>query len=372
MKKLIFAFIILILLIGYVILFPKKEKGISLGVLIPLTGNGSDQGEWIKRGFDLALKDLNEKEEMYIKLVYEDTKGDPKNAISAYNQLKTRFKMPAIFSWGSGVGIALTPGINNDKVIQMGVATAADSYTTPEDYSFRVFPSASQEGSFLANAILSQLKINSVVVLNVNNDYGVSSAQAFKDSYKRAGGTIITSESYDVATTDFHTILTKIKNLSPEIIYIASYPTDGALLLKQASDLGIKSQFIASTAILGGKDFFKIAGNSAEGLIVSNSSPVYDENSSPAQKRFAEIYQSQYNESLGPQQLYSARAYDALNIVGEALNACGVDTDCVKEHLFKTENYSGASGIITFNRDGDISSDFNLQVIKSGNFEKFR
>jgi branched-chain amino acid transport system substrate-binding protein len=349
----------------------ERAESITFGVLIPLSGNGAEQGEWIRNGLEIALDEVNEESKVEIDLAYEDTKGDPKNAISAYNQLKTKYTLPAVLTWGSGVALALSPIVNTDKVIQMGVATAADSYTSPEDFNFRVFPAASQEGKFVADAILNQMKINSVVILNVNNDYGISSAKAFKEAYEKSGGRVTYTESYEVSTTDFHTILTKVKNLSPKLIYIASYPTDGALLVKQAREFGIESQILASTAILGGKSFFDITGTFSEGLIVANSAPIVDGNSSSESKNFIEQYTKAHKESSGPQQLYAARAYDAMKIIAQGVNVCGANTECIKEHLLGIKDYDGASGKITLDRNGDVTAIFNLQKIQNGQFVKY-
>lgn len=374
MKKTIWLAVGIIIVVIIICATRSKfsDNKTTMAVLVPLTGGSADQGEWIKRGFDLALNELNQRSDKpKLSLVFEDTKGDPKTAVSIYNQLKSQFNISVIFTWGSGVGIALTPIVNKDKVIQVGIATASDGYSTLDDYTFRVFPSANQEGIFMASAILNQLHTSSVMTLNVNNDYGNSSVAAFRTSFEKLGGAIIDAETYDVSTTDFHTLLAKVKALSPGVVYISAYPNDGALLLRQAKDLGLKTQFIASTAILGGKNFFNVAGDSSEGLIVSNSAQVLSASSSSAVRHFAEGYNNAYKEEVGPQQLYSARPYDALNIISQAIDVCGYATDCIQKFLFNINNYDGASGRITFDRNGDIVSGFNLQIIRNGKFIPF-
>ncbi len=349
----------------------EMSASVRMAVLLPLTGSGSDQGEWVKQGFEVALRDVNKSAKYKIELTYQDTQGAPKNTISAYNQLKPTRTMPVVFTWGSGAGIALTPIVNKDKVIQVGVATAADSYSTPDDYTFRNFPSASQEAQFSADAVLNTLKKKSVSILKINNDYGLSSAKAFGALYVEKGGRVISEDVFEPGTTDFRTQLTKIKSTSPDLVFLATYPTEGALLLRQAKELGLNVQFMASVAILGGKDFFNVAGDSADGLIVISSVPPLTPDATGELGNFVREYEEMFKSPISSQQIYAARSYDALKIVSKSLDACGTNTDCIRDFLFNVRGYAGASGTFSFDRNGDVSAHFYLQKIKGGTFVPF-
>jgi len=70
----------------------KKEKKIrqkkeiptySIGINLPLTGNGSYFGEELKKGLDLSFDHFNERtEKMHLRLIYEDNKLNPKDAVT--------------------------------------------------------------------------------------------------------------------------------------------------------------------------------------------------------------------------------------------------------------------------------------------------
>jgi branched-chain amino acid transport system substrate-binding protein len=371
MKKTIWI-IITIILIAFISQAAtyNKKKQTTLVALIPLSGGNAEQGEWLRRGLDIALDEINRDRTDKIVLDYEDTQGNPKNAVSVYTDMVNRYKVPVVFTWGSGVGVTLTPLVNRDKIIQMGLATAADSYSTPSDFTFRNFPSAHLEANFLVNAFLNTLNAKQTVILKINNDYGLSSAKAFEDLYIKSGGKILVEETFEPNGTDFRTQLTKIKKTRPAFIYIASYPKEGALILKQARELGINAQFVASVAILGGKDFFDVAGTAAEGLIVANSVSVPDQDDQQSAS-FISTYTKRYNEAVGAQQLYATRAYDAFKIIAQAMDICNIDTECIKGELFKVKDYKGVGGSVSFDSNGDVVSNFDLQVIKNGQFTRF-
>ena len=336
----------------------------SFAAIIPLSGNAADQGEWARRGFEIARSDVRESTGFDIKLIYEDSKGgDPATAVQAYKSLQLRAKQPVVFTFGSGVGMALSPLVNSDHVIQMGIATATPKYTSAGDFTFRNFPSATLEGDFLADALINKLRFSRIAVINIENDYGVGSAGALKAAYTRRGGTVVFEESFSPGETDFRPLLLKLKGADSQAVYFAVYPTDGALLLKQARQIGIDRQFIGSVAIAGGKDFFQLSGDAAEGLLVASSLPA-------AGTEFSKRYDREYPGEAPTQLIYAARAYDAFRIVAAALKICAVsDAECIRDELFKVKNYPGASGTFSFDSSGDISSAFQLFRIHNRAFE---
>ena len=369
--KTIIGILLLVILVVFGFVNKIQTSNVQILALLPLTGGSSEQGEWVKNGIQLALNELEKDRGSKIDVIFEDTQGDPKNAIAAYTKIKSLNEIPAVITWGSGVGMALTPVVNNDKVLQVGVATAIDAYSTPDDYTFRIFPSAHQEAEYMSKQVYEKMGYRNVVILNINNDYGNSVAKAFKESFEKMGGSVVMNQAYDATNKDFRTILSKINNYKADMIYLSSYPGDGALMLKQARDLGIKLPVVASSAVLGGSSFFEIAGDAAEGLVFSSSVAPLNSMSSPELQKFVQAYTDTYKVKVGPQQLYAARGYDAVKILAKAFKKCDTDTACVKDYLFSVQNYDGASGKVSFDKNGDITSDFNLQVFRKGVAENF-
>lgn len=349
-----------------------ESKPQTLAALLPLTGSAAEQGDWIRRGLELAAHYDEQANPGGLPLSTEETNADPKTAISAYRNLRTRFSVPIVFTYGSGVGVALSPLVNNDHVIQIGLATASPAYSSPEDYTFRVFPSAELEASFLVNAMLEQLSAQVVAIIKIQNEYGVGSAKAFRAEYENRGGKVIADEVIEPNGADYRATLLRVKQLNPKTIYLAVYPGEGAVLLKQAREIGLTAPFVASVAILGSKEFLKIAGKAAEGLIVATSSPVFRNSSDEAIKTFVDRYQERFGEEPGVQHIFAARGYDAMNLARQALRACASkEPDCIRDFLFGIKDYHGAGGRITFDRNGDMQSSFSLQVIRAGEFHSF-
>ncbi len=369
MRKPSVIFLIMLVLVACA---PEKApaiKEVTIGIILPLTGSGSDQGQWVKNGLELAKEELEQKEGMKINLVYEDSKGgNPKEAVTAYQAITQFNKIPAVVTWGSGVGVALIPLTNNDKIVQMGVATATPKYSTKDDYSFRVFPSADLEGKYNANLVYNVLNIKEVAIAHTNNDYGVGEKDAFVQEFEKSGGKIVDVEALNPEDTDFRTQILKIKELNPPLVFLAVYPKEGVLFLKQSAENAFAAKMFASTAIVGG-DVFKEPAS--EGIIISLQK--FDaESQDPVIRTFVDGYKAKYGDTPD---VYHARAYDALHIIIDNLKKCtaAIDGTCLKNNLMSMTPYHGTTGDISFNEYGDITkAEYNLKTVTNGKLVTLR
>lgn len=168
---------------------------INTGALVPLTGSAAEQGQWILDGLRLGAERAKREFNVTVNLKVEETAADPKRAITAYRALRSGSdaaqKPNIVFTYGSGVGVALSPLTNEEHVIQFGLATASPAYRSLDDYSFRNFPSAEVEAEFLANTVLTTLKSKRVAILRIQNEFGAGTSKAFRTVYEAKGGLIV-------------------------------------------------------------------------------------------------------------------------------------------------------------------------------------
>ena len=343
---------------------------IEIGAILALTGSIADQGLWVQHGLELAREEINREGIRGRKLVviYEDARLDPKWAIAAYHNLKLRHKLPAVITMGSSVGITLTPILNDDKVIQMGVATSTPEYSTPDDFSFRVFEASQLETKYLAEAIRNAFGFDAVAMLWIHNNYGKGLKESFEAAFRKVGGRIVFSQAFEHGEREFKGHLLTLVKAKPDAIVLAPHTEEGALIVKQARELGIDLPLFSSQAIVG-KALLSIAGKRAEGLLIVG--PQFDvESAAEPIRGFREAYAAKYGENP---EMYAARAYDALRIIAKALTNCGEsDTECIKSYLFGVRDYVGVSGTLSFDRHGDVIRPLELRVVEGGQVVRYR
>ena len=115
------------------------------------------------------------------------------------------------------------------------------------------------------------------------------------------------------------------------MLVLFSYYTDGALLLLQAQDVGLKGKILAATSCYSNK-FLELGGGSVNGTVMSVL--FFPEDPRPDIQRFVQDYKTRYNEM--PDQ-YAARAYDAVKIIAWGTEHGGANRDGIRKAFISGE-----------------------------------
>lgn len=114
------------------------EEQFKIGFMGPLSGSEARYGESIKRGVELAKKEVGIKN---LKILYEDSKCDGKEAVNAINKLISSDKVSVIIGEVcSGVTLAVAPIAEQQKVAMISPASTS-SKMSEFPYLFRTVPS---------------------------------------------------------------------------------------------------------------------------------------------------------------------------------------------------------------------------------------
>ena len=249
-----------------------------------------------------------------------------------------------------------SPLVNKDRIILFAIA-AAPPYSTPNDFTYRMVPSAAKEGKDMANLTYNKLNIKRLAIIYLNNDFGVGVKNTFSSEYTKLGGIVLLEEAFNPDDSDFRTQLTKIKESNPEAIYIASWGKQAGLIAKQAREMNINVQLLCGQACQN-PDLIKMGGSAVEGLI-------YPYTYANKSARFYNEYYRKYGEEATQ---ISERMYDFLKITAEIINRCGVkDKNCLLNEL-QTKEFNGTSGTIKFDLNGDPVENMVLYTVKNGKF----
>lgn len=90
-----------------------------------------------------------------------------------------------------------------------------------------------------------------------------------------------------------------------------------------------------------------------------------DKPQGPVVEKFASDYQGRFGTPPG---LFAAEGYDCIMLLAQGIKSCkGVaDSNCVKEFLYSVRNYQGASGTISFDKNGDVIKPMAVREIQNG------
>lgn len=344
---------------------PAEEKEIKVGILAPFSGARAEAGAYLRKGVDLAVNEINsDKTKTYkLKLIFEDSQYEPQIALTGFNKLTNIDGVKFVIGpHGSSEVLAITPIAEANKIIMVVPGAQSNDISSAGDYIFRTQSNVTQEAPFLAKFIVAESKTEPVHILELNTDYGSSFVKAFTPALEENGGKVGLVEKVESKEADFRTQLLKIKAQNPKYILMITTPKIAGQILKQAKELGIKAEFFATSPVEG-EELITVGEEAAEGLLYPY--PYNDQSEVSSMKNYREKYVAAYNEK--PEML-SANIYDALNLLSFCFEKVGDDTDKVKDCLYPVKDYQGASGILSFDENGDVVKEFGIKTVKNGEF----
>lgn len=370
MKK-IWAMVALIAVLGVALAIwnqraPEENNVITIGILLPMTGDGSAWGKNAQKGIQIAQDELkNQKTQFRYSFIEEDSGTNPSKAVSAFTKLvsvdKVRF---CIVDMISSDVLAIAPIAEKNQVIIISPGASNPKITDAGDYVFRNWPSDALQGKESARVVQENLKWKRVAILRINNDYGEGLSQVFR---KEVDGrvNIVADEVYKAGESDFRTQIQKIKESSPDGVYLLAYPQEAPIIFKQAKELDLGKPFLG-TETFETKEILQIAGDAAEGAIYTY--PKSPDANNAVVKSFREAHMKRFNEPFG---VPGDVAYDALRMLVKAIEEGKGDTEQVKAALYKSVDFPGASGPITIDVKGDAVKPFELKTIRGGKFSEY-
>lgn len=364
--------VVMLILLGLLFLFlPRNQKPneIKIGVIVPLTGAAADFGKWAQNGAELAIEELNEIETQgtHFKAVYEDNQMNPAASLSAFRKLTSVDKVIGVITSGSGVVLAIAPVAEKNHIVQLNHAAVSPAIRKAGEYTFTLVNDADVETDEIAKLLYQKLAIKEIAILYANAAYGVGTKDALVKSFSRVGGSVMASIAFSEDFIDIRTQLIQLKGMDPPAVYFIATIKDSARLLKQARELGIKTQWLSYNAFES-PEILEIAGEAAESVIYTSSNLFDLPDPKPEPKEFFDSYYAKYGERPN---LYAATAYDAVRIFALAYSSAKDTRESIRDTIASLSNYHGASGIITFDEDGSVRKPVFLKTVKEGVFEMY-
>jgi len=291
---------------------------IKIGAAEALTGNAAQYGAPIRRGFELAVGEINGGggiNGQKIELVIEDEQGKKEEAINVFKKLIFQDKVLMLFGPTlSNSAQASDPVAQSAKLVVFGTSNTADGITSIGNYVFRNSVTEADILPVTLRMASQKTGLKKVAVLYGNDDiFTKSGYDNFKKALQDLKIPVTTTETFAKGDVDFKPQLTKIKAGNPDAIVLSALVAEGAPMMVQARQLGITLPFIGGNG-MNSPRVFELAKDSSDNLWVG--SPWSVENPAAENKKFISAYQKVHTTL--PDQ-FAAQAYDAMYIVAQAL-----------------------------------------------------
>jgi len=346
---------------------PVLAETLKIGTLSPLTGPYAQDGTDILQGVKTAVAAMEKAGGVpgfdSIEVIPGDSACDGGKATLAANKLINSGVNGVVGAYCSSATIPASVPLNEANIIQI---TPASTHTdvTSRGYKqiFRMPPRDDVQAWSSVKFFEDCLKIKTVALIDDRQTYTVGLTEnitKFINENKKIQ--IVAQEHITPGDKDFTAVLTKLKKLNPDLIYMGVYQPEGSLMVRQIKALGITSKLLSEDAVYHPK-FIEVGGEAAEGTYLTFAKAPDTEMRRDFEKTYKEMWKV---DSIGS---YAYYAYDAAMILMEAIKQAGTtDTDKVADTLRNT-SWDGVSGNIKFDEKGDRKLAHVIWVVKGGEF----
>jgi branched-chain amino acid transport system substrate-binding protein len=346
----------------------KDTNVIRIGAAGQLTGPEAVFGGDMLNGVKLAVEEWNAKGGVLgkkVELVPGDDQAEPRQAVAVANKFLNDGVVGVVGHFNSSCSIPASEVYHKAGIPQISHASTNPKLTDQGfDNVFRVCGRDDQQGKAAADFAVQKLKVKKVAIIHDKTTYG----QGFAEEFKKAIGPaaeIVAFEGITKGEKDYSPVVTKVKAANPDLVFFGGIYTEGGLLIKQFKAVGGTAPFIGGDGIMS-EELLKIGGAATEGTYATFGPDTKD---SPTAKGFNESYRKKYGEPG----VYSVYAYDAANILLQAVQKAGSTDGKAVVAAIRTIDFTGALGRIQFDAKGDVKdSPYVIWKVEGGKFKQVK
>jgi branched-chain amino acid transport system substrate-binding protein len=271
------------------------QSTVYLPDIVELSGPGAVSGTNWRDGVGLAIDEINKAGGILgrkIETEHLDTQSNPGVSRAQVQKVLDRdpyVVLGPIYSGSVKVNMALT---QQAEVPQIVGAEAADITAQGNPWVFRTAFGQQISMPKIANYLHDQLKVKSVALVWVNNDFGKGGRDSFAREMKARGIEVVADISTEQGQVDFGSDVIKLKSTRADAIFVYCNEEESARFLIEAKRQGITTPLFGETTLLSQKvvDIAGAAANGVRGHVgLSADAPI------PAIEEFTRKFSQRYN-----------------------------------------------------------------------------
>jgi branched-chain amino acid transport system substrate-binding protein len=343
----------------------EAQPPIRIGASLSQTGAYAAAGQNMLHGYQLCVKHLNDKGGVLgrkLELVVYDDGSDAVTAVRLYEKLITQDQVDLVLGpYTSPITDAVADVTEKYKLPMVAPAAAATSiYRKGRKFIFSMLAPA--EGWLEGLIDLAAKKgLKTVALINVDDPFGRATTQGAIELAKKKGLQVVFVDAYPQGTTDFSTIVTKVRAANPDVLGGATRFEDAVAITRQLKALNVNPRMIGLTSGVDLPKFHEVLGRDAEfvygatvwlpelvELRAGGLIPIARQY--PGAREFVESYRKEFpGAGLS---YFSAYGYGGCQILVEAVRRAGSpDSEKLRDVILKMD-HNTAFGAFRVDRDG--------------------
>jgi len=341
--------------------------------LVPLTGGSAADGLHIADAAKMAVEEINNAggftgpngEKIMIDYQQIDETSSSASAIEATKKAVSLQPHVILGPNRSGSILAAHQIWQDAKIPAITDGTNAQTTKQGNPYTFRMQISSEYWIPILVKTAVEQYNVKKPAILYGLNDYSKANYEATEPALEQYGLKAVTVQTFNDGDQDFSAQLIAIKNAGADAIFVYAYPAEAGRIYAQRVELGMGDIKIFTERASTNPATVQLAGvENYEGVVTSTTLSPGDPD--PKVQEFIKKYEQKFAREISATHV---NHYDSVYIVKSIVEKVGLDREKIREELTKLDNFEGALGVYSCDKEGNLVHHMYAQVFKDGKWE---
>lgn len=350
---------------------------ITIGISLPLTGDFSEPGKGVERGYKAWAKIVNDSGGLLgkpVELKILDDKSSADTVVADYEALIESDGVDLVF--GPFSTRLVVPAARTAE--EYGMLFVEPAGAAPEVFEqgfenlFYAAPAVADDHyNHLADKILSMPEAErpkTVAYAAMDDPFAMGTAYGLKDKLEEAGIETVVDEVYPPNTTDFSSIAAKIADSKADMVVGGTQYQDAVNLIVALQQLNYQPKMAAFSTAPTNAEFPAAIGEKVEGILSPTGYTPQAE--FPSNVEFVEKYTEMNGMPPGEDE---ANAYTTGQVVAAAVEAvgCAEQGDCQQDLVdwLRENEVETVVGPLSWDEDGRPQSAHMIQQYVDGKIQ---
>jgi branched-chain amino acid transport system substrate-binding protein len=351
-----------------------EEGPIRIGISLPLTGDFTEPGEGVQRGYELWAEIINENGGLLgrdVELIIRDDGSDPNKVVSDYERLISVENVDLVF--GPFSSLLVVPASEVAEKYEMlfvqPAGAAPEVFDRGLEYLFYAAPAVADDHGQYFNEWLLSLpegeRPETAAYPELDDPFAQGTAEGIRTALEAGGIETVFKEVYPPDQGDFAPIASKIAASGAELVVGGTQYEDCVNLIRALQELDYQPKAVISSTGPTLTSFGEAVGDAAEGIMAPVGYHAMAD--FPTNPEFVAAYEEEYGDLPTED---PANAFTVGQIVQQAVEEVGSveDQDALRDYIRDNE-FETIVGPLSFNERGEPQSAHMILQWQDGEIE---
>ena len=231
----------------------QDTKPIRIGLSMAQTGALSGAGKSGLLALQIWRDDVNARGGLLgrtVELVVYDDQSNPAMSPGIYTKLLDVDKVDLLVApYSTNVTAPIMPLVKQRDLLLIGNFALDANAQMRHDKYFNIMPWASvKDATVPLFSLCKKLGAKTIAVLAADAEFAQTFADGIRVGAKANGLESVYDQNYTPNTVDFSSVIRAIRATKPDVVFVASYPSDSSAIIRAVNEIGVGS----SVKLFGG------------------------------------------------------------------------------------------------------------------------